>query len=276
MATVVENQTVVVQEHMALVQHIVNRVAAQFPRHIDRDDIVQAGMLGLVEASQRFEASTGVPFSSFAGVRIEGAILDLIRSDNWMPRRLRTAQRTIKGIEDDLRQRGTPVTDALIATEMGISTTEVTRLRARILRGAVSSLDGSARDDSYEKPMEQLSEELVLNGEQIEGGVVEAEEEGFLRAAIGLLPEKQQRVVTAYFFEEKTLQMIAEELEVSVSRVSRLKASALEKLKLGVEGQYEPAVEQVDGSSRRSRAVASYVASVSAAADLAGMRKVLS
>ena len=80
---------------MALVHHIVNRVAKGFLSFVERDDLVQAGTMGLVEAAQRFDATTGASFASFAGRRM-GAILDYVRADSWMPRQLRAVEKRFR------------------------------------------------------------------------------------------------------------------------------------------------------------------------------------
>ena len=94
-----------VEENIGLVVHIAHRVAGRLPSDIERDELVAAGMLGLVEAATRFDADRGMPFAAFAGLRIEGAILDLLRSTDRLPRAVRRVQRRIEHSETRLLAR---------------------------------------------------------------------------------------------------------------------------------------------------------------------------
>ena len=91
-----------IERNVALVEHIVTRMSARLPNHYERDDLVQAGMLALVESAGRFDEDRGVAFSTFAGRRIEGAILDVIRRDDWLPRSARAKARELAAVEQEL------------------------------------------------------------------------------------------------------------------------------------------------------------------------------
>ena len=94
-----------IERNVALVEHIVTRMSARLPNHYERDDLVQAGMLALVESAGRFDEDRGVAFSTFAGRRIEGAILDVVRRDDWLPRSARAKARELAAVEQELLEQ---------------------------------------------------------------------------------------------------------------------------------------------------------------------------
>ena len=97
--------TALVEEHLALVNHVVFQVAVHFPRHVDRDELARAGALGLVEAAKRYDESRGVPFNRFAAQRIRGAIIDGVRAADWAPRSVRALARRLDQVEQNLASR---------------------------------------------------------------------------------------------------------------------------------------------------------------------------
>ena len=140
---------------MALVHHIVNRVAKGFPSFVERDDLVQAGMMGLVEAAQRFDATTGASFASFAGRRIEGAILDYVRADSWMPRQLRAVEKQISAVEDRFAIEGDN-SDATVAQELHLQVDQLRAIRRDLARARTTSLDRTFDDEG--SPMSESIE----------------------------------------------------------------------------------------------------------------------
>ena len=138
-----------VEGHLTLVEQIVVQVAVNFPRHVDRGELVQAGVLGLVEAANRFDQAKGVPFDKFASRRIRGAILDAVRSADWAPRSVRALARKADSAEQRLASKlgRMPSMDEL-ATEVG-ATPPTSQLRDRVFRLSLA-LDyrlGEAEED---------------------------------------------------------------------------------------------------------------------------------
>jgi RNA polymerase sigma factor for flagellar operon FliA len=218
---------------VALVEHIVNRLAAGFPRSIDRDELVQVAMVGLVEAARRFDASRGVTFSAFAGRRIEGAILDSIRAASWTPRSVRANQRQIDHAETTLRDRlQRRATEAELAGELGVHVEQLAAWRASVHKGALVSLDADrpdARGDALADPDVDVHE-LVERREMRE----------HIRRSLSLLPERHRYVVVGHLLEDRPMHELADHLGVTRSRASQLKAEAIRLLRIAVDGQPVP------------------------------------
>src|SRR5438477_12517886 len=131
-----------IEQHLPLVNHVVLQVAVRFPRYVDRQELARAGALGLVEAARRYDDTRGVPFDRFAARRIRGAILDSVRAADWAPRSVRTLGRKLEQVEQELaNHRGEPASSAEVADALGMSTTELAKLRDRVYRSVVLALD---------------------------------------------------------------------------------------------------------------------------------------
>jgi RNA polymerase sigma factor for flagellar operon FliA len=228
-----------VKQHLPLVEHLVMKISAGFPRHVDRSELVSAGILGLVEAAQRFDADRGTPFSSFASVRIRGAVLDVARASDWVPRAVRAAARTTEQQEQALASRlGRAPTVEELAETTGMSVDELASLRDRVHRGVVMALDRMHGEGEAEEPLvARIADPRSTDPlEELEG----AELRAYVRDAVAVLPERHRVVIVGYFLEGRTSEEIAEELGVTQSRVSQLRADALDMLREGIEAQYKP------------------------------------
>ena len=129
-----------VEQHLPLVEQIVLQVAVNFPRHVDRGELVRAGVLGLVEAANRYDHERGVPFDRFAARRIRGAVLDAVRSADWAPRSVRSASRKADTIEQELAARlGRVPTVQELAQALGASVEELAHLRNRVFRSLLQN-----------------------------------------------------------------------------------------------------------------------------------------
>ncbi len=228
-----------IEANLPLVKHVVFQVAVHFPRHVDREDLARAGALGLVEASRRFDASRGVPFERFAAQRIRGAILDSVRAADWAPRSVRLLARRLEATEQQLASElGRVPSLPEMASELGVSIDELTKLQDRLFRSVVLALDHETSDEG--------DEELTLVDVLEDRNSIEPLQEletrelhAYLRDAVGLLPERQRLVVVGYFLEGRTSEELARFLGVTESRVSQLRSEALRNLKLGIEAQYD-------------------------------------
>lgn len=258
--------TELIEDHLSLVNDVVNRVAVHFPRHVDRDELARAGALGLVEAAQRFDDSRGVPFHRFAAQRIRGAIIDSVRSTDWAPRSLRALARQLDEVEQDLAKKlgRMPAAD-VTAAALDMTGDELYRLRNLLFRSTMVAFDSPAGGaDETAAPSEVLVDETAVDpSEELE----QRELLAYLRDALALLPERHRLVAIGYFLEERTSRDLARFLGVTQSRVSQLRSEALEMLRQGIEAQYaEGAPERPDGLVARRRA--RYAAAISNASDV--------
>lgn len=242
-----------IEQHLPLVHHVLYQIAVHFPRHADRDELAQAATLGLVEAAHRFDPSRGVPFDRWAAVRIRGAILDSVRSLDFAPRSLRAASRQLEDARNALTVGlGRTPTDGETAQLLGMSSSELGDLQARVHRALVLSLDApSAGDDDGET---LAIADTVTDSDPDACTVLESRElVAYLHDAVDLLPERLRTVVTGYFMEGRTSAELATALGVTESRVSQLRSEALAMLRAGIEAQYgQPARAAEDEVSRRA------------------------
>ena len=247
------DQSQLIEQHLPIVQHVVLQVAAHFPRYVDRNELARAGALGLVEAAQRFDPSRGVPFDRFAARRIRGAILDSVRAADWAPRSVRTLGRQLEQIEQELGAAGAPASPEDVATALGLSADELSRLRDRVYRSVVLALDHvvSLPDEEDLSLVDVLADRTAIEPEE---ALETRELLGYLRDAVGLLPERHRIVIIGYFLEGRTSHDIADLLEVTESRVSQLRSEALAMLRTGIEAQYEaPLADRPSGRAARRR-----------------------
>jgi RNA polymerase sigma factor for flagellar operon FliA len=243
-----------VEANVALVEHIVNRLLNRLSGRHDREELVRVGALGLVEAASRYDATRNIPFATFAGLRIEGAILDHLRSTDWMPRGLRQWEREILRVERALEESlGRTPTDAEVAAAMDVTVARLQRLRRRIHPADVDSLD---------RPVGEAASELCL-GDTIADprpGVADdlddRELRAYVRECLGLLSERHRVVVVGCLLEGRTLREMAELLGITRSRVAQLKDDALALIRDAVEAQYRDPDDVAPETRRRSRGAA--------------------
>ena len=218
-----------VHGNIPLVEHIVNRVAVRFPRSVDRDELVQVAMVGLVEASRRFDASRGFAFSTYAGRRIEGAILDSLRSACWAPRSVRANQRQIDAAERTLQARlQRSATEEELAAELGVEVEELAAWRASAARGVVVSLDEQRARSTDSLADTRPSTEDLIERRELRDRV---------RACIGTLPERHRYVIVGHLLEDRPMHELADQLGVTRSRASQLKSEAINLLRSAVDGR---------------------------------------
>ncbi len=240
-----------VRANMPLVGHLVREMLARVPAHVNRDDLLSAGYAALVGAARGFDEERGVPFARFAANRVRGALLDELRGLDWASRSVRRRARHNDSARQELiAELGRMPTVAEVAERLGCRVEDIESADDDVQRAIVFSLQGfatAAADDMVTEPSPG-PEEMLIRRERI----------GYLRHAIDALPDRLRIVVTRYFFEERPMAQIADELGVSESRVSQLRAEALALLKDGLNVHLDPALAAQnpakDGCVARRRA----------------------
>lgn len=207
-----------VLQYSPLVKYVAGRVRSELPANVDSADLVSEGVIGLIDAIDKYEPERGLQFQTYAVPRIRGAILDSIRAADWVPRSVRSRIREIDRAGNTLRHRlaRTP-TDQELAEEAGITVAELRQVREK------PTYVASAADDELANVTEVAS--------QFEELFEVDETRDLLIQAVGKLPERDQVVIALYFFEGFTLGEIGLILQVTESRVSQLRTRAIGALR---------------------------------------------
>ena len=258
------------RDHLVVVGYLVSEVMSRMPAHVHRDDLVSAGQLALVLAARGFDGSLGVPFGHYARQRIRGALLDELRSADWASRGTRTRAKRLAQAEEAMAATlGRWPSDVELAAELTADIRDLAQTRDAAQRSVVLSLQGLT--DAGAAPEAMMPPESHLPDP--EQAVVEGERRRYLVAAVGSLPARLRHVVEQYFLNDRPMAEIAEHLGVSESRVSQLRAEALELLRDGMNTHLEPqrvrGPERPDGIVARRRSA--YYAQVAAMASAGGV-----
>jgi RNA polymerase sigma factor FliA len=230
-----ENPRVVAS--LPFVEQLARRVAATMPHSIDIGDLVQDGVIGLIDAAHRFDEARGIKFETFAERRIRGAMIDALRKDAW-PRGVRRQRRELESAREELRRElGSEPSLADLAAKMG---TDEKRLGRTIVRinaiEATSPLASAENHDESTMPAALIPSEPEQPDTQYE----REETRDRVRAAIASLPAREQKVIGLYYYGEATMKQIGAEIGVNESRVSQLHARAIRRLRDALAASMKP------------------------------------
>ncbi|WP_041723102.1 FliA/WhiG family RNA polymerase sigma factor [Caldicellulosiruptor hydrothermalis] len=221
-------------KYMPLVKLVAGRMAIYFGGNVEYDDLVSYGSIGLLDAIEKFDSQKGVKFETYAYTRIKGAIIDCVRSQDFLPRSIRQKAKEIEKAYIEIEKEGKTPTDQEVAKRIGISVDELQKLQDRISSGMIISLD-SFLEQNYESKIGGL-EDFVSQPEHF----IENEElKTVLRQQIDNLMENERMVIVLYYYEELSIKEIAKVLGVSESRVSQLHTRALLKLRSALQKYLE-------------------------------------
>ncbi len=217
-------RTALISSHLEVARRIALRVARRCPDWIVREDLVSAGMLGLIEAAERFDASRTEPFLPFAEKRIRGAVLDELRRGDIMPRRSRQMARkinaTIQGLEN---QTGEPPSDETVAAALDVSVTEYRTNLEHLIHVTVGALE-----DSEDHPR------MSSDASSPESNAAHSEVMAKVRAALPTLEKRDLLVLSLYYVEELTYAEVAKVLGVTTARVCQLHGRAITRLRAAI------------------------------------------
>jgi RNA polymerase sigma factor for flagellar operon FliA len=231
-----EAREALIIRHMRIVKYIAGRMAIHIPSSIDMDDLVGWGVLGLMDAVEKYDHKQDIKFTTYASIRVRGAILDQIRSLDWAPRSLRAMARKVSNARDVLRQeQGQEPTNEAIAQKLGTTEDEVDDTVAQLQTAQVLSLQDyiPSGDDGVSRKLDVTVDERALIPNT---GLLEKERQDQIARVILELPDQQQKVLNLYYFEELTLKEIGVVLEVSESRVCQIHSAAMKTLRKVVRG----------------------------------------
>ena len=216
-----------------MVKFVAGRLGAGLPSHVEDADLISYGLVGLIGAIERFEPERGIKFETFAMTRIRGAIIDELRSLDWVPRSVRSRAREIETAQAKLEhelQRAP--TEAELASKLNLTEAELQGALLEIANSSVYALDElwTVSDSSGDQVslLDTIADDSAADPQE---ALASTEVKDLLTEAIGGLPEREQLVVALYYYENLTLREIGEVLGVTESRVSQLHTKAVMRLK---------------------------------------------
>ncbi|MBA4501045.1 RNA polymerase sigma factor FliA [Marinobacterium marinum] len=216
-----------IHEYTPLVRRIAHHLMARLPSHVVLDDLMQAGMMGLLEAARRYDAGKGASFETYAGIRIRGAIIDEVRRGDWTPRSVhRNGRRISEAIALVENRTGREASDSEVAAELGVGLAEYQSLLQDSVDSRLFSYD-QLTDATEDAPVEQFTSAEPDPRQRLESGAFRQA----LADAIGGLPERERLVLSLYYDEELNLKEIGRVLGVSESRVSQIHSQAALRLR---------------------------------------------
>jgi RNA polymerase sigma factor FliA len=221
-----------------LVKYVAGRLGSGLPAHVDDDDLISYGLLGLIGAIERYDPDRDVKFETYAIARIKGAIIDELRAMDWVPRSVRARAREIERAIAELEKKLMRApTDEEIANQVGVTEDELNESLTEISRSSIAALDElwtiSSSGGDQIALIDTIEDE---SGPDPQTALSETELKEAIGEAIARLPEREKLVVTLYYYEELTLREIGEVLGVTESRVSQLHTKAILRLKARLAG----------------------------------------
>lgn len=223
------NREQIIKDYVPLVKFVAHRIASRLPSHVELDDLINSGILGLMDAIEKFEPARNIKFKTYAELRIKGAILDGLRDLDWVPRSLRRKKKDIEGAYHSLEQQmGRAATDEEVAVHLGIPLEE--------LHKNLDELKGVTLGTFVEVGEDGEGESLISfvpdpDAEDPHQTFQASEIKEILRTAMEVLPKKEKFVVQLYYFDELTMKEIGTLLNITESRVSQLHTKAMLRLR---------------------------------------------
>lgn len=221
-----ESHQTLIENHIPLVKHVAKHFAMRLPPVVQLDDLIQAGMVGLIEAAQHYQGEKGAAFATYASIRIKGSILDEIRRQDWVPRSVyrlsRQISQAVKNVENRL---GREAKDQEVADELKVSLEEYYDLLNDSQAAHLYGFDDLGIDDDHLNAMDRPA----LSEPQTEA--IQADFQHYLAELIHLLPKNEQMALSLYYEHELQLKEIGELLGVSESRVSQILSQATHRIR---------------------------------------------
>lgn len=219
-----------IKSYLPLVKKVVHRLSGRLPKDVDVREMLNSGIIGLVDALEKYDPRHETNFSTYAQFRIRGAILDSFRSQDWLPRSLRFKSHKIEQAYHRIEQKlGRPATDEEVAEELGVGVDELQKLLGEV--GSIVMLSFEELGFGHGEERFQADEWLASKGQDPLNRLMNTEKVSLIARALDRLPEKERLVISLYFYEELNLKEIGEILGVTESRASQIRSRALIRLK---------------------------------------------
>ena len=226
-------------EYAPLVKFVANRIAMRVPPSVSLDDLISAGIMGLLDAVDRFDPSRQVQFKTYAEFRIRGAILDELRSMDWVPRstrkKIHDMEKAVTAVEGRLKR---PADDLEIAEEMDIDVDTYYGILNKARGVELLSLDEYLKDDGDNSESKKTFKSLIRGNENLDDHIMASELKRVIAESLETLSEKEQMVLSLYYYDELTLREIGEVLDLTESRISQIHTKAVIKLRPKLKSYY--------------------------------------
>src|SRR3954468_9666006 len=226
-----------VESHLPLVKFVADRIAVKLPASVDRDDLISAGMIGLLDAIDKYDSSRGVMFKTYAEMRVRGAILDSLRDLDWAPRSMRRRAREIEAAYQQIEQHyNRPAKEEEVASQLGLSMQEFQRLLGDLRGLTVTGLDYEDDEDAVTRARQIPADPAQTPLAQYE----QSETRERLVTAIDKLPERERQVMALYYLEELNMKEVGAVLGITESRVSQVHTQAIVRLRAALSPHKQP------------------------------------
>ncbi len=224
-----ENREQIIKDYVPLVKFVAHRIASRLPSHVELDDLINSGILGLMDAIEKFEPARNIKFKTYAELRIKGAILDGLRDLDWVPRSLRRKKKDIETAYHALEQQaGRAATDEEVAVRLGIPLEELHKNLDELKGVTLGTFVEVGEDGEGESIISFVPDPDAEDPHQT---FQASEIKEILKAAMDVLPKKEKFVVQLYYFDELTMKEIGTLLNITESRVSQLHTKAMLRLR---------------------------------------------
>jgi len=222
----------VITDFTPLIKYIASRIAMRLPPHVDIQDLINAGVIGLMDAIEKYDASKAIKFKTYAEFRIRGSILDELRSMDWVPRSVRQKARRIEGAYARLEGiLGRPASDEEVAEELDIDIENFYKLITETASVTLLSLDDFGDDEINSSKRNLIEFVMQEEREWSSHKLGLAEVRDMVAKAIKSLPEKEQMVISLYYYDELTMKEIGHVLKFTESRVSQIHTKSILRLR---------------------------------------------
>jgi len=233
----VEDRNVIVERYLPLVRKIAAKIASSLPDNITADDLFGSGVMGLIDAVEKYDTTLNVQFTTYARYRIRGAIYDELRKADWIPRSMRQKAKNMENTINDLSLKtGRNVSNDEIARMLNITEQEVNRIRGQMSNISIVSLDGFRETDENSYRTVISDDSVYANPEKSYEKVAIQD---IIYDALLTLKERDRLVLTLYYYEELTLKEIGKILGVTESRVCQMHARSLKKIREYLENKFK-------------------------------------
>jgi RNA polymerase sigma factor FliA len=232
-----ESREEIILKYAPLIKYIANRIVARLPLRMDIQDMINAGVLGLMDALKKFDPEKGVKFETYAEYRIKGAILDNLRSLDWVPRSVRKVSSMLQQTHMDLEKNlGRPANDEEVAKAMDIDVEKLHKIVGHANRVSVISLEKEIKNDNSSTSLLDMIADKDID---TPFDKIDSEElRGLLTDNMKYLPEKEKKVLSLYYYNEFTMKKIGGMMNITESRVSQIHTKAVTRLRNKIGSAY--------------------------------------